>query len=271
MNALITADELAALEHVTLLDVRSRLGGPPGVQFYREGHLPGARYCDLENDLSSAAGPAGRHPLPDTAAFQESMRRLGVCQGTPVVAYDDAGSTIAARIWWTLRYFGFDDVRVLDGGLQAWADSGRPITKEEPGPAEPGDFVASPGRLPILDADEAAALARRGVLLDARAGERYRGEVEPVDPRAGHVPGAVSAPTTENLTPRGTFLPADELRARFEALGVTDGVETGAYCGSGVTAAHELLALHLAGLPGALYVGSWSNWSADPDRPVETG
>ncbi|MCK2217712.1 sulfurtransferase [Actinomadura sp. ATCC 31491] len=268
---LITPAALAALDgEVTLLDVRWRLGGPPGLDLYREGHLPGAVFCDLDRDLAAPPGAAGRHPLPEPEAFQAAMRRLGVSDGRPVVVYDDAGSTTAARAWWTLRYFGHGDVRVLDGGLPAWAAEGRPLTKDVPGPAE-GDFTARPGGLPLLTAAEAAALAADGVLLDARAGERYRGEVEPIDPVAGHVPGAVSAPTTANVGPDGRFLDPAALRARFAALGVGEGVRAGAYCGSGVTAAHEVLALELAGLPAALYVGSWSHWVADPSRPVATG
>jgi thiosulfate/3-mercaptopyruvate sulfurtransferase len=192
------------------------------------------------------------------------------------VVYDDGDSTIAARAWWTLRYFGHDQVRVLDGGFRAWADAGQPVSVDEPETAA-GDFTATAGQLPLLDAAGAAALARSGVLLDARAGERYRGEVEPVDPAAGHIPGAVSAPTAANVGPDGRFLPPGELRRRFESLGVTAGqsgvldLGVGAYCGSGVTAAHEVLALELAGVPASLYVGSWSAWTADPSRPIATG
>nr|WP_223166289.1 sulfurtransferase [Nonomuraea sp. SYSU D8015] len=270
-SPLITPADLAALGDVTLLDVRWRLGGPPGVELYREGHLQGAVYCDLDTDLAAPPGAGGRHPLPDAEAFQRAMRRLGVSDGRPVVAYDDAGSTVAARAWWTLRYFGHQDVRVLDGGLSAWTAAGLPVTKEEPPAVREGDFTARPGGMPVLTADEAAAVAAEGVLLDARAGERYRGEVEPVDPVAGHVPGAVNAPTTGNVGPDGRFLDPAALRARFAALGVGEGVRAGAYCGSGVTAAHEVLALELAGLPAALYVGSWSHWVTDPARPVATG
>jgi thiosulfate/3-mercaptopyruvate sulfurtransferase len=271
MSPLITPAELADLGEVTLLDVRGGITGPPGHVLYAEGHLPGALFCDLDADLAAAPGPEGRHPLPSTAHFQAAMRRLGVSAGRPVVVYDDAGSTIAARAWWLLRYHGHPDVRVLDGGLPAWQDHGLPVVKEEPAAAVPGDFVAVPGGLPVLDADEAGALAASGVLLDARAAARYRGEVEPIDPVAGHVPGAVSAPTTDNLDAGGRFRPPADLRERFAALGVGDGVAVGAYCGSGVTAAHEVLALELAGVPAALYVGSWSNWVADPSRPVATG
>jgi thiosulfate/3-mercaptopyruvate sulfurtransferase len=269
MSPLISPEDLAALDGATVLDVRSPLG-PPGIDLYREGHLPGAVYCDVDTDLAAAPGPGGRHPLPSAAGFERAMRRLGVDDDRPVVVYDDAASTIAARAWWTLRYFGHHDVRVLDGGLAAWSAAGLPTDKDVP-EVRPGGFTARPGAMPVITADEAAALPGAGVLLDARAGERYRGEVEPIDPVAGHVPGAVSAPTTGNVGPDGRFLPPERLRERFAALGVLDGVPAGAYCGSGVTAAHEVLALELAGLPAALYVGSWSNWIADPSRPVATG
>jgi thiosulfate/3-mercaptopyruvate sulfurtransferase len=255
---------------VTLLDVRWRLGGPPGIEAYRRGHLPGAVFVDLDRDLAAPPGPEGRHPLPGREEFQESMRRAGVRQGDLVVVYDDADATAAARAWWTLRYFGHDRVRVLDGGYHAWVEAGRPVTTEVP-EVERGDFTAVPGHLPLLDADGAMAVAKAGVLLDARAAERYRGEIEPVDPVAGHIPGAVSAPTHGNVGVDGRFLPAGLLRERFAGLGATDAAEVGAYCGSGVTAAHEILALTVAGVPAALYAGSWSNWIADGTRPVETG
>ena len=255
---------------VVLLDVRWRLGGPPGIEAYRRGHLPGAVFVDLGRDLAGPPGPAGRHPLPDRQAFQDAMRRAGVRDDGLVVVYDGADSTSAARAWWTLRYFGHQRVRVLDGGYHGWVEAGRPVTTES-AKVVPGDFTARPGGLPLLDADGAAALAKGGVLLDARAPERYRGEVEPIDPVAGHVPGAVSAPTTGNVGVDGRFLPAGLLRDRFAELGATDAAEVGAYCGSGVTAAHEILALTVAGVPAALYIGSWSNWVADDARPVETG
>ena len=198
------------------------------------------------------------------------MRRAGVCVDDLVVVYDDADATAAARAWWTLRYFGHERVRVLDGGYRAWVEAGRPVTTEVPEVA-PGDFVATPGHVPLLDADGAIAVTKDGVLLDARAPERYRGEIEPVDPVAGHIPGAVSAPTVGNVGVDGRFLPPDLLRERFAELGATDAAEVGAYCGSGVTAAHEILALTIAGVPAALYVGSWSNWIAGGTRPVEAG
>jgi thiosulfate/3-mercaptopyruvate sulfurtransferase len=272
---LITAGDLAAALRGTrppsVLDVRWRLLGPPGADDYRAGHIPGAVFADLDRDLAGPpGGPAGRHPLPAAGAFQAAMRRAGISAERPVVVYDDADATAAARAWWTLRYFGHPDVAVLDGGWRAWTAAGGPVSTAVELP-EPGRFTAVPGGMPVLDAAGAARLARSGVLLDARAGERYRGEHEPVDPVAGHIPGAVSAPTAGNVGPDGRFLPADELRARFAGLGVSGPAAAGAYCGSGVTAAHEVLALALAGLPAALYPDSWSGWVTGAARPVATG
>jgi thiosulfate/3-mercaptopyruvate sulfurtransferase len=271
---------LAGDDPPVLLDVRWRLGGPPGIDSFRAGHLPGAVYVDLDTDPADPPGPGGRHPLPEPARFQQAMRRAGVRAGRAVVGYDDGDSTIAARLWWNLRYFGHRRVQLLDGGYRAWVAAGLPVSAGEPeSGGVAGDFTAHGGHLPVLDdAAAAAALARSGILLDARAGERYRGETEPVDPVAGHIPGAVSAPTAANVAADGRFLPPAELRARFAGLGVRvsdpaagTGQVTGAYCGSGVTAAHEVLALELAGIPAALYPGSWSAWTADPSRPVATG
>ncbi|MCL2585982.1 MAG: sulfurtransferase [Streptosporangiales bacterium] len=274
-SPLITVSDLSALLEPgppvpAVLDVRWSLGGPPGIEDYRAGHVPGAVFTDMNTDLAAPPGEGGRHPMPAVADFEASMRRLGVSDGRPVVVYDGAASTAAARAWWLLRYFGHTDVRVLDGGYRAWEQAGLPAEEGSGSAAGPGDFTARPGHLPLLDAGGAAALARSGVLLDARAGERYRGETEPVDPVAGHIPGAVSAPTTENVAEDGTFLPKKKLLARFKALGAGGASEVGAYCGSGVTAAHEVLALSLAGIPAALYAGSWSEWVTDPSRPVET-
>jgi thiosulfate/3-mercaptopyruvate sulfurtransferase len=273
------ADLLAVETTVTILDVRWRLGGPPGREEYEQAHVPGARFVDLEADLAAPAGSGGRHPLPSVTDFRAAMRRLGVRASVPVVVYDAGDSMSAARCWWLLCYFGHPRVALLDGGLAAWTEAGHEL---EAGPADPparsSDFEPSPGHLRLLDADGAAAMARSGVLLDARAGERYRGEVEPIDRVAGHIPGAVSAPTKENLQAGGRWRSPDELRRRFAALGVEAGAGgaggsggAGAYCGSGVTAAHEVFALRLAGIDGALYVGSWSEWSGDPRRPVATG
>jgi thiosulfate/3-mercaptopyruvate sulfurtransferase len=255
---------------VILLDARWHLAGPPGIESYRKGHLPGAAFIDLDRDVAGPPGPGGRHPLPDPVEFESAMRRAGVSQDSLVVVYDDADSTSAARVWWSLRYFGHDRVRVLDGGYRAWTEAGHRVSTAEP-EVKPGGFIANPGRLPVLDAEGAAELATAGVLLDARAAERYRGEQEPVDPVAGHIPGARNAPTSGNVGVDGRFLPPGLLRERFAKLGATDALDVGAYCGSGVTAAHEILALNLAGIPAALYVGSWSDWVTDPANPVATG
>ncbi|MEV6672447.1 sulfurtransferase [Streptomyces sp. NPDC051162] len=272
MNPLITAAELmnapAGARPPVLLDVRYQMGGPPGRPQYEAGHIPGGAYVDLEAELAGPAGKHGRHPLPDVEAFGAAMRRAGVRSDREVVTYDGGTGWAAARAWWMLRWAGHYSVRVLDGGLAAWTAGGGALETGAP-PVEEGDFVPAPGALSLLDADGAAALARRGVLLDARAGERYRGETEPIDAVAGHIPGAVSAPTTENVTEDGRFRPAEELAARFAGLGARG--EVGVYCGSGVSAAHEVLALAVAGIPAALYVGSWSEWSSDGSRPVATG
>ncbi|MBM4793059.1 sulfurtransferase [Streptomyces sioyaensis] len=275
MNVIITATELASElaqpSAPVLLDVRYQLGGPPGRPQYEAGHVPGAVYVDLDGELAAPPGPAGRHPLPDLDVFAGAMRAAGVRADRPVVVYDGGQSWAAARAWWLLRWSGHPDVRVLDGGLAAWEASGGALSVDQPAPPT-GDFTPMPGALPVLTADDAAGLARRGVLLDARAAERYRGEVEPIDPVAGHIPGAVSAPTTENVAEGSTvFRDASELARRFAALGATADAEVGVYCGSGVSAAHEVLALAVAGVPAALYVGSWSEWTADPSRPVATG
>ncbi|QWA24535.1 sulfurtransferase [Streptomyces osmaniensis] len=279
MNAIITASDLASAltgqQPPVLLDVRWQLSlaktpGEPsfdGRKAYESGHVPGAVYVDLDRELASAPGSHGRHPLPDLAEFGTAMRRAGVSSGRPVVVYDGGQGWAAARAWWLLRWTGHSDVRVLDGGLPAWQG---PLETSVPTPTE-GDFEPVPGATGLLDADGAAALARSGVLLDARAGERYRGEVEPIDPVGGHIPGAVSAPTNENVAPDGRFLPAEELAARFKSLGAAEDARVGVYCGSGVSAAHEALALAVAGIPADLYVGSWSEWSSDPSRPVAVG
>jgi thiosulfate/3-mercaptopyruvate sulfurtransferase len=257
-----------------LLDVRWTVGLPPGngLSAYREGHIPGAVFVDLDAELADPPGAGGRHPLPQPERFAAAMRAHGVSAGRPVVAYDQGDNVGAARAWWVLAYHGHPDVRVLDGGIAAWTAAQLPLSTEEPTPAA-GDFTARPGGRAMLDAEQAADLARRGVLLDARTLVRYRGEQEPIDPVAGHIPGALSAPTTDNMdAERGTFLGAEALRRRFAELGTTpDGPPVGAYCGSGVTAAHQVLALEAAGIPAALYVGSWSEWITDPTRPVATG
>ncbi|MEY9851353.1 thiosulfate/3-mercaptopyruvate sulfurtransferase [Leifsonia sp. EB41] len=257
---------------VRVLDVRWKLGGPPGAEEFATGHIPGAVYVDLDTELAGHGVPTdGRHPLPDIDAFQASARRWGVNDGDSVVVYDDVSGTSAARLWWLLRYAGFEDVRLLDGGLAAWVAFGGGLDTSS-SVMVPGSVTLAYGSLPTLDADAAAALAASGVLLDARAGERFRGEVEPIDPRAGHIPGAVSAPTADTIAPDGRMLSPEQLAARFAALGVTSDTPTGVYCGSGVTAAHAALAMEAAGLPvPALYPGSFSAWSNDPARPVAVG
>jgi thiosulfate/3-mercaptopyruvate sulfurtransferase len=275
MEPLISAAELAdALDGngtaPVLLDVRYRLGGPPGHGEYAEGHVPGARYVDLDAELAAPPGPRGRHPLPDPEVFAAAMRRAGVGRDRDVVVYDAWNGWAAARAWWLLRWAGHERVRVLDGGLAAWTAGDRPLSKDEPAAGD-GDFTVRAGALPLLDADGAAALARRGLLLDARAAERYRGDTEPIDRVGGHIPGAVNAPTTDNVAPDGRFRPVADLATRFTDLGAAPGTEVGVYCGSGVSAAHEVLALAAAGIPAALYVGSWSEWSADLTRPISTG
>ncbi|MGW1233042.1 sulfurtransferase [Streptomyces californicus] len=268
ITASACASESAGPRPPVLLDVRWRLGGPHGRADYEAGHLPGAVFVDLDQDLASPAGDGGRHPLPDPEVFGAAMRRAGVGQDTPVVVYDGGQGWAAARAWWLLRWAGHRDVRVLDGGLAAWTGD---LSTDLPHPAE-GDFRPKPGALPTLDADSAAAFARSGLLLDARAAERYRGDVEPIDRVGGHIPGAVSAPTDENTGADGRYLPAEQLAARFAGLGAEAGAEgVGVYCGSGVSGAHQVLALEIAGLTGILYPGSWSEWSADPSRPVATG
>ncbi|MGI4894603.1 MAG: sulfurtransferase [Janthinobacterium lividum] len=263
--------ELSGPNPPVLLDVRWALGAPNGASDYARGHLPGAVYIDLDTQLSRTRGPGeGRHPLPEPDALQTVLRNAGISSHTRVVVYDARASTSAARGWWVLRWAGVRDVAVLDGGLAAWEEAGGAVVTDVPLPV-PGTVVVTAGAMPVLDAAAAAALARTGALLDARAPERYRGELEPVDPVGGHVPGALNAPTTGNLVPDGRFLPVGDLRARFAALGIDASTTVGVYCGSGVTAAHELLALEIAGLPAVIYPGSWSEWVTDPQRPVATG
>ena len=268
------AEALASASPPTLLDVRWTVGLPPGngLPGHLEAHIPGAAFVDLDAELADPPGRRGRHPLPEAAAFAAAMRGHGVSSARPVVAYDQGDNVGAARAWWVLGYFGHPDVRVLDGGLAAWAAAGLPLRGGPEPPPPPGDFTSHPGGRAILDAAGAAALARDGVLLDARTLVRYRGEQEPIDPVAGHIPDAVSAPTTDTMDPaRPGFLAPATLRQHFARFGATPDAHVGAYCGSGVTAAHEVLALCVAGIPAALYVGSWSEWITDPTRPVATG
>ena len=269
-SPLITVEELADGPDQTVLDVRWQLATGAQPDLYAAGHIPGAVFVDLDRDLAAPPGPGGRHPLPAAEDFERAMRAAGVTAGVPVVVYDDANGVPAARAWWLLRYYGHPRVALLDGGLGAWVAAGRPLTQGDETARHTGDFAARPGRMPVLDAQQAGELAGDGVLIDARAPERYRGETEPMDPVAGHIPGARNWPAARNLDADGRFLPGAELAAAL--TGLTGGAEVGAYCGSGITAAHTVLALEVAGLPGAaLYPGSWSEWVTDPARPVATG
>jgi thiosulfate/3-mercaptopyruvate sulfurtransferase len=273
-RSLISAADLRRLlderpGDVSLLDVRYRLGGTGGGPAeHAAGHVPGAVYVDLDDALADPPGERGRHPLPDPERFAAAMRRAGVSGSRPVVVYDDWAGRAAARAWWLLRHHGHPDVRVLDGGWSAWQAAGGAVETGAGAAPVPGDFEPGTGDLRAVTAAEVPEV---GVLVDARAPERYRGEVEPIDPVAGHVPGAVNVPTDANLDAGGRFLPAGQLRAVYAGVGATAGADVAAYCGSGVTAAHDVLAMELAGVEAALYAGSWSEWVADPGRPVARG
>jgi thiosulfate/3-mercaptopyruvate sulfurtransferase len=276
---LITCDELAAAmdsaasggRPVRVLDVRWRLDQPDGRADHRAGHIPGAVYVDLDRQLAKKGDPReGRHPLPPIERFEKDARSWGIDDGDLVVVYDDLGNMSSARAWWLLRHAGVADARMLDGALEAWRASGHALESGDVHVTE-GTVRLAFGHLPVVTMQEAAAFATTGVLLDARAPERYRGETEPIDPRAGHIPGARSTPTIENLDDSGRFLDERELRARFAAVGVGDGVPAASYCGSGVTGAHNVAALMLAGIDAALYPGSWSQWSRHPENPVSIG
>jgi thiosulfate/3-mercaptopyruvate sulfurtransferase len=284
-NPLITPAELAALlapgaspGPPAVLDVRWRLAGPSTRPDHDAGHVPGAVHLEVDAHLAGPGRPGpggtgGRHPLPGPHAVAAVLRGAGVREGGSVVVHDDGDGTAAARAWWLLRWAGVaaDRVAVLDGGWAAWTAGGFPVTAE-PSRPEPGDVVVRPGAMPVLDADGAVAVTGAGgVLVDARSGPRFRGETEPVDPVAGRIPGAVNLPAT-SIAEGGRWPSADELHARLTALGLGAGRPEGAYCGSGVTAATVVLAAERAGLPVVpLYVGSWSDWCADPSRPVATG
>ena len=274
MSLLISPEELATAlqrgEVPRLLDVRWRLDRPDGRGEYLDGHLPGAVFVDLEHELARHGEPdEGRHPLPDTAELQAAARRWGLDDGDTVVVYDEGTALSAARAWWLLRGSGVADVRVLDGGLQAWVAAGLPLERDDVRPAA-GSVVLRPVSAGLADIDGAAAWPEHGVLIDVRAAERYRGEVEPVDPIAGHIPGAVSLPTTVHLE-SGRFRDAEAIRAAFASVGVEPGTPVAAYCGSGVTAMHTAFAGALAGIDITVYPGSWSQWSNTPGRSVAMG
>lgn len=275
-EVLISAAELRELldegRPVVLLDVRHAPGQPSKRPDYETGHIPGAHWAELTSQLS---GPkealSGNNPLPHPEALQVAVREWGIGDDSLVVVYGEKGSPAPARAWFVLTWAGATNVRFLDGGLAAWTAAGGELSSDEPSIGT-GDFTVLPGSRPTLTAEEAAELARRGVLLDARPAEAYAGEpAEAGKPAQGHIPGAVSAPTSGNLDADGLLKSDDQLRERFAALGVTAGTEVGAYCGGGVAAAHEALALASIGITAPVFIGSWSAWSADQTRPVATG
>lgn len=256
-----------------LLDVRFSPTGPDLRPDYETGHIPGAHFVDLATDLSrEGGGVKGRRPLPDPDVLQHALRSWGIHDRSPVVVYDNNHGLTAGRAWWVLTWAGLNTVRLLDGGYAAWLAAGGPVTTEEPSRPGDGTVTVRPEALPVLTADEAARLPAVGVLLDARGKVSYEGRLtEPGEPPEGHIPGAIEAGTRGSLDQDGLILEDELLRARFEALGVTADVPVGAYCGGGVAAAHQVLTLKLLGIDAALFVGSWSAWSADPARPVATG
>ena len=276
MGTLITPDELRELVDSgappKVLDVRWRLDRPDGYEDYLAAHIPGAVYVDLDRELAEPGqtATAGRHPLPSTETLQQAARRWGLHPGDTVVVYDDIKSTSATRAWWLLRHGGVEDVRVLDGSLRGWTDAGHPTESGEVTPT-PGTVTLDLSGLPALGIEEVEAFTEYGTLLDVRAYNRYTGEHEPYDPRAGHIPGAINAPTPQNVDEQGRFLDPQLLRERFLALGVDPEKPVASYCGSGIHGTHNSLALELAGFETVLYPGSFSEWSNNPERPVATG
>jgi thiosulfate/3-mercaptopyruvate sulfurtransferase len=274
----LAEDATAAGAELAIIDCRFDLGSPQaGRQLYLSGHIPGARYADLNQDLSAPVTPdSGRHPLPRPKDFAATLARLGIANGVQVVAYDAANGAFAARLWWMLRAWGHAHVAVLDGGYPAWTASGGATLagQEPPMPVNPVQAPAIEA-WPVVSSADVAQLRQdpRRLLVDARAPERYAGSIEPIDTVAGHVPGAANHPFTSNLDSDGRFLSPAELRRRWQSrLGELEPAALVAMCGSGVTACHNLLALEVAGLPGAkLYAGSWSEWIRDPHRPVARG
>ncbi|MEW6097985.1 MAG: sulfurtransferase [Pseudomonadota bacterium] len=286
-TTLIQAAELRRLlEHggtpIVILDASFDLADPTaGRRAYEEGHLPGARYVHLDEDLSGTkTGRNGRHPLPSREDFARRAARLGITPATQVVVYDRQGASFCARAWWMLKWLGHDAVAVLDGGVQAWLEAGGTLAREAPMPVadealDPPPYPLRDPRLPWIDVEglEAALAAGGTQVVDARAPERYRGDVEPLDPVAGHIPGAVNRFFRDNLAEDGRFRTPEELRAAFQTLlGDRAPADVVHQCGSGVTACHNVLAMEVAGLAGSrLYPGSWSEWCADPRRPVAVG
>ncbi|WP_187118353.1 sulfurtransferase [Nesterenkonia massiliensis] len=277
MSQLISAEELHELvsggsPRLRILDVRWRLDRPDGRPEYLRGHLPGAVYVDMDHELAEHGLPVteGRHPLPSLPRLQAAARRWGLNDGDTVVVYDDMKNMSSARAWWLLRHAGMEDVRVLDGALQGWTDAGFPLEAGEVAP-EPGAVTLDYGKQKVVGIDDINDVPAYGTLLDVRAAERFTGEHEPIDPRAGHIPGAVNAPTVQNVDAEGRFLPAEVLRQRFLDLGVDPESPVVSYCGSGINGAHATLALQLAGFDAALYPGSFSQWANHPEREVVTG
>ena len=282
-RTLINAAELQALQaaqaDLLLIDVGFDLTDTTaGERAFAAGHLPGANYLHLEQQLSGAKTDAqgrfkGRHPLPDRDAFAQQLSDLGLQADSQVVVYDAQGSMYAARLWWMLNWVGHETVAVLDGGRQAWTEAGGALTQQPPARRSANDFQAGESRVASLSAEELLARIGRMRLIDARAAERFRGEVEPLDAKAGHIPGASNRFFKDNLQADGSFKPAALLHAEFSALLAPFTPEQVVHqCGSGVTACHNLLAMTHAGLTGSLlYPGSWSEWSSDPDRPIAQG
>ena len=281
-TTLISARDLTAAmgdPNLVMLDCRHDLVDPAmGRNAYDAGHIPGARFASIDRDLADHAPGAdgafrGRHPLPGRAAFLDTLRGWGIDDTTQVVAYDAHGGMYAARLWWMLRWVGHAQVAVLDGGLPAWLAAGGAISQAPEAPARPGSINDRPTLVTSVSVEEIQANLDRGshIVIDARAPDRFRGENETLDPVGGHIPGAMNRFFKDNLQPDGRFKPADALRAAFAPL-IADPAQAIMQCGSGVTACHNLLALEVAGMPGAaLYPGSWSEWCADPARPVATG
>lgn len=278
-KTLISVDQLrAALDHpdIVLFDCRHDLMNPEaGAAAYAAGHVPGARFAHSDKDLSGPKnGRTGRHPLPDPTLLARWLGANGVDGTKQVVAYDSAGGASATRLWWMLRWLGHDRVAVLDGGWEAWVAAGHPTTTQLPSP-RPASFIPTPKPGIHVDVDYVLAHLEDPsvVVLDARAPERYRGETEPIDPVAGHIPGARNRLYKNNLGSDGRFKPAEVLRGEFAAVLDTIRPDQLVHqCGSGVSACHNILAMEIAGLPGSrLYPGSWSEWCADPARPVERG
>lgn len=273
LAARLRAGSEAEGDDLVLLDARHNLKDPSwGPKAYEAGHIPGAVHAHVDRDLSAAPRAAtGRHPLPDVDDFREACSRWGIDDGTQVVCYDDWGGAWASRAWWLLRYYGHERVAVLDGGIQAWQEAGHALTTEAAHRPRKA-FRGHPGHMPTITTWELTTRAPR-CLVDARAPARYRGDEEPVDPVGGHIPHAINLPFSANTDEKGRFLPREALRARYEAaLGGQKPQDVAFYCGSGVTAPHDILAMEIAGLPGAaLYPGSWSEWIRNPLRPVEKG